>query len=72
MDMSMHIEPFNLVRSLEGKYRASDKKELVETLESYMLQKNCSAKYAYEMLVEGNPSYVTYLRWRRETFAKKE
>ena len=67
----MHIEPFNLVRSLEGKYRASDKKELVETLESYIKQNNCSAKYAYEMLVEGNPSYVTYLRWKREILVKQ-
>ncbi|MBN2816925.1 MAG: hypothetical protein JXQ67_09590 [Campylobacterales bacterium] len=64
MDMSMHIEPFNLVKSLEGKYKESDKKELLQTLEQYVQQKGCSYKYAYEMLVEGNPSYSTYNRWR--------
>ena len=67
MDMSMHIEMINLVKSLSGKYKESDKEMVVNTIEEYKQKKNCSYKYAYEMLVEGNPSYSTYCTWRRKS-----
>ena len=66
MDMSMHIEAINLVKSLEGKYRQADKEMVVRVLEEYKQHKNCSYKHAYDMLVEGNPSYSTYTRWRQK------
>jgi len=70
MDISMHMEPFNLVKSLSGRYKQSDKEELVETLEEYIKKQKCSAKEAYEKLVESNPSFSTYMKWRREILAK--
>lgn len=66
MDMSMHMEPINLVKSLKGTYKQSDKEMVVKIIDEYKQQKNCSYKYAYEKMVEGNPSYSTYTRWRRE------
>ena len=66
MDMSMHMEPINLVKSLKGTYKQSDKEMVVKIIDEYRQQKNCSYKYAYEKMVEGNPSYSTYTRWRRE------
>ncbi len=66
MDMSMHMEPINLVKSLKGTYKQSDKEMVVKIIDEYKQQKNCSYKYAYGKMVEGNPSYSTYTRWRRE------
>lgn len=70
MDLSMHMEPFNLVKSLSGRYRQSDKEELIEALEHYKKEQNCSAKEAYERLVEENPSFSTYMKWRKEILKK--
>jgi hypothetical protein len=70
MDMSMHMEPINLVKSLRGTYKQADKEMVVKTLKAYKEQNNCSYKHAYEMMVEGNPSYSTYTAWRRKLEAK--
>lgn len=70
MDMSMHMESINLVKSLQGTYKEEDKKMVVEVLQMYKEKNNCSYKYAYDMLVEGNPSYATYNRWRHKLQAK--
>ena len=66
MDMSMHMETINLVKSLKGTYRQSDKEMVVKVVGEYKKQNNCSYRYAYDKMVEGNPSYSTYTRWRRE------
>lgn len=66
MDMSMYMEPINLVKSLRGTYKQADKEMVVSVLNEYKEKNNCSYKYAYEKLVEGNPSYSTYSRWRRK------
>jgi hypothetical protein len=68
--MSMHMEPINLVKSLRGTYKQADKEMVVKTLKAYKEQNNCSYKHAYEMMVEGNPSYSTYTAWRRKLEAK--
>lgn len=70
MDMSMHMESINLVKSLRGTYKESDKEMVVKTISTYKKKNNCSYKYAYEMLVEGNPSYSTYTRWRHQLEGK--
>ena len=67
MDMSMHIEPINLVKSLRGTYKKADKEMVVEVLNTYKEKYNCSYKHAYDMMVEGNPSYSTYTVWRRKS-----
>ena len=69
MDMSMHIESINLVKSLKGTYKQSDKEMVVKVLNAYKQKNNCSYKYAYDKLVEGNPSYSTYSSWRRKSEA---
>lgn len=66
MDMSMHMESINLVKSLQGTYKQSDKEMVVRVLNEYKEKYNCSYKYAYDKLVEGNPSFSTYNRWRRK------
>ena len=66
MDMSMHMESINLVKSLRGTYKQADKEMVVEVLKQYKEQNNCSYKHAYDKMVEGNPSYSTYCSWRRK------
>lgn len=66
MDMSMHIEAINLVKSLNGTYKQKDKEMLVEVLKEYKQKNNCSYQHAYDKMVEGNPSYSTYSSWRRK------
>jgi hypothetical protein len=51
-------------------YKQADKEMVVKTLKAYKEQNNCSYKHAYEMMVEGNPSYSTYTAWRRKLEAK--
>ncbi|MFC2074394.1 hypothetical protein ACFLR3_03990 [Campylobacterota bacterium] len=70
MDMSMHMEQINLVKSLRGTYKQADKEMLVKLLQEYKEQNNCSYKHAYDIMVEGNPSYSTYTTWRRKLAAK--
>lgn len=66
MDMSMHIEPINLVKSLRGTYKQSDKEMVVKVLQEYKEKNNCSYRYAYDKMVEGNPSFSTYTLWRQK------
>ena len=66
MDMSMHMEAINLVKSLKGTYKQSDKEMVVRVLQEYKEQNNCSYKHAYDKMVEGNPSFSTYSIWRRK------
>ena len=66
MDMSMHMEPINLVKSLRGTYKQADKEMVVEVLNAYKEKYNCSYKHAYDMMVDGNPSYSAYTAWRRK------
>ena len=66
MDMSMHMERINLVKSLNGTYKKADKEMVVQVLKTYKDKYNCSYKYAYEMMVDGNPSYSAYTAWRRK------
>lgn len=72
MDMSMHIESINLVKSLQGKYKQKDKEMLVQLLESYKQKNNCSYKYAYDKMVDGNPSYSTYMQWRQNVIKNSQ
>jgi len=66
MDMSMHLEAINLVKSLSGRYKQSDKDMVIKVLQEYKQKNNCSYKHAYDKMVEGNPSYSTYTSWRRK------
>ncbi|HQS65959.1 MAG TPA: hypothetical protein PLM93_02080 [Sulfuricurvum sp.] len=66
MDMSMHMEMINLVKSLRGTYKQADKDMVVEVLNMYKEKHNCSYKHAYDKMVDGNPSYSTYTVWRRK------
>jgi len=66
MDMSMHVEAINLVKSLNGTYKQKDKEMLVQTLKEYKQKNNCSYKHAYDKMVEGNPSYSSYTAWRNK------
>lgn len=70
MDISMHMEAINLVKSLRGTYKQSDKEMLVRVLQEYKEVKNCSYRAAYDKMVEGNPSFSTYSIWRRKLTAK--
>jgi len=70
MDMSMYMESINLVKSLRGTYKQSDKEMVVKVLNEYKEKNNCSYKYAYDKLVDGNPSYSTYTAWRRKLSTK--
>lgn len=66
MDMSMHMEMINLVKSLQGTYKQADKEFVLKTVQTYKEKNNCSYKYAYDMTVEGNPSYSAYCSWKRK------
>ena len=66
MDMSMHMEKINIVKSLRGTYKKADREMVVEVLNTYKKENNCSYKHAYDVMVEGNPSYSTYTAWRRK------
>jgi len=66
MDMSMHMEMINLVKSLNGTYKKSDKEMVIKVIEDYKLKNNCSYQYAYDKTVEGNPSFSAYTTWRRQ------
>jgi hypothetical protein len=66
MDMSMHMEPINLVKSLRGTYKKEDKEMVVEVLNAYKEKYRCSYRHAYDMMVDGNPSYASYTVWRRK------
>ena len=70
MDMSMHMEQINLVKSLRGTYKEADKEMVDKVLQEYKEQTNCSYKHAYDMMVEGNPSYSAYTSWRHKLEAK--
>ena len=70
MDISMHMETINLVKSLRGTYKQSDKEMVVRVLQEYKEKTNCSYKHAYDTLVEENPSFSTYSTWRRKLTAK--
>lgn len=70
MDMSMYMEPINLVKSLKGTYRQSDKEMVVKILHEYKQKNNCSYKHAYDTMVEGNPSYSSYCTWKRKIAVK--
>ena len=72
MDMSMHMEAINLVKSLNGRYKQSDKEMVVKVLQDYKEQNNCSYKHAYDVMVEGNPSYSTYRTWKRQLANKSK
>ncbi len=71
MDMSMHMESINLVKTLRGTYKEEDKEMVVRVLNEYKEKNNCSYQHAYDKMVEGNPSYSTYTLWRRKLAAKK-
>ena len=64
MRSSIFDEKINLIKSLNGTYKHADKVMVVETINHYKEQNNCSYQYAYDMNVEGNPSYSSYLSWR--------
>lgn len=66
MDMSMHMEMINLVKSLRGTYKQADKEMVLKVIHEYKQKNNCSYKHAYDMTVEGNPSYSAYCSWRRK------
>ncbi len=66
MDMSMHMEMINLVKSLNGTYKKVDKEMVVRVIQDYKQKNNCSYRDAYDKTVEGNPSFSTYTLWRRK------
>jgi hypothetical protein len=66
MNMDPHMETINLVKSLSGTYKKADKEMVLKVVNEYKKKHNCSYKYAYDMTVEGNPSYSAYSSWRRK------
>lgn len=72
MRTNMHVEMINLVKSLRGTYKQADKDMVVEAINAYKKQHNCTYKHAYEMTVDGNPSYSTYTLWRRKAESKRD
>ncbi len=66
MHMDAYTETINLVKSLSGKYKESDKQMVIDEVEKYKQKHNCSYKYAFEMMVDGNPSYSAYCVWKRQ------
>jgi len=70
MDMSMHMEMINLVKSLKGTYKQADKEMVIRVVDEYKQKNNCSYKHAYDKTVEGNPSYSAYMSWRRQLTSK--
>lgn len=65
MRSNMHMEMINLVKTLKGTYKQEDKQMVVKVVNEYKEKNNCSYKDAYDMTVEGNPSFSTYTLWRR-------
>jgi len=72
MDMNMHMEMINLVKSLRGTYKQADKEMVVSVVNDYKEKNNCSYRHAYDKTVEGNPSYSAYSSWRRQFASKKD
>ena len=70
MDMSMYMEPINLVKSLRGTYKQADKEMGVKVVNEYKEKNNCSYRHAYDRMVDGNPSYSAYTLWRRKLEAQ--
>jgi len=70
MDMSMYMEPINLVKSLRGTYKQADKEMVVRVVDEYKETNNCSYRHAYDRMVDGNPSYSAYTLWRRKLEAQ--
>ena len=66
MRSNMHMEMINLVKTLSGRYKQADKEMVVRVVNAYKEKNNCSYKDAYDMTVEGNPSFSTYNAWRRK------
>jgi len=71
MNMDPHMEMINLVKSLSGTYKKADKEMVVEVVNTYKQKHNCSYKHAYDMTVEGNPSFSAYSSWRRKSLKEK-
>ena len=67
MQRHMHEEMINLVKSLRGTYKKTDKEMVVEVVNTYKQKHNCSYRHAYDMTVEGNPSFSAYTSWRRKS-----
>jgi hypothetical protein len=65
MRSNMHMEMINLVKTLKGTYKQADKEMVVKVVHEYKEKNNCSYKDAYNMTVEGNPSFSSYSLWRR-------
>ena len=65
MRSNMHMEMINLVKTLKGTYKQADKEMVVKVVHEYKEKNNCSYKDAYNMTVEGNPSFSSYTLWRR-------
>jgi len=70
MRANMHMEMINLVKSLRGTYKEADKEMVVEVVNAYKQDNGCSYKHAYDMTVEGNPSFSAYTSWRRKAESK--
>lgn len=66
MRTNMHMEMINLVKSLKGTYKQADKEMVVEAVKMYKEEHNCSYRQAYDMTVDGNPSFSAYTAWRRK------
>jgi hypothetical protein len=66
MRSNMHMEMINLVKTLKGTYKQADKEMVVKVVHEYKEKNNCSYKDAYNMTVEGNPSFSSYSLWRRK------
>ena len=66
MQRHMHVEMINLVKSLRGTYKKADKEMVVKVINEYKQEHNCSYQHAYDMTVEGNPSFSAYTSWRRK------
>jgi hypothetical protein len=65
--MDPYMETINLVKSLSGTYKKADKEMVVEVVNAYKQKHNCSYRHAYDMTVEGNPSFSAYSAWRRKS-----
>jgi len=72
MNINMHMEMINLVKSLRGTYKQEDKEMVVETVNAYKKMYNCSYRHAYDMTVDGNPSFSAYNSWRRKAEAQNK
>ena len=72
MNMNPHMEMINLVKSLNGTYKKADKEMVVKVVNGYKQKHNCSYKYAYDMTVEGNPSFSAYSSWRYKSTTKND